>query len=180
MISKQNDLSKLITSCFKDQKIDIVLLCETWVTKETKKLINIPGYDYIGVERINKKGGGVGLLVAKELHYRELSEMNKITDSYEGCFLEICTKGRNIICGSVYRPPNTDIRSFQNSMNNAWEEIKSGKHKNIVIGLDHNLDFLKSSIHFATKRFIESILEHELVPCITLPHKNNQKYFHLD
>ena len=169
LISKQNDLSKLITGCFKDQKVDIVLLCETWVTKETKKLINIPGCDYIGVERINKKGGGVGLLVAKELHYRELSEMNKITDSYEGCFLEISTKGRNVICGSIYQPPNTDIKSFQNSINNAWNEIKSGKHKNIVIGLDHNLDFLKSSIHFATNKFIESVLEHELVPCITRP-----------
>ena len=54
-------------------------------------------------------------------------------------------------------------------MNNAWDKIKSGKHKNIVIGLDQNLDFLKSSVHFATKIFIESILEHELAPCITCP-----------
>ena len=42
LISKQSDLSKLITGCFKDQKIDIVLLCETWVTKDTKKTDQYP------------------------------------------------------------------------------------------------------------------------------------------
>ena len=71
LISKQSDISKLITNCTKtSKKVGVVLLCETWVTNNTKGLINIPGYKYIGIERKNKKGGGVGLLVANELKFK--------------------------------------------------------------------------------------------------------------
>ena len=51
LIGKQSELSKLLNSCTKSNKIDVVIVCESWVTVETKHLVNIPGYDYIGIER---------------------------------------------------------------------------------------------------------------------------------
>ena len=39
----------------------------------------------------------------------------------------------------------------------------------MVIGLDHNLDFLKSALHKNTNRFIELNLEHDLVSTVTRP-----------
>ena len=51
LISKQSSISHLINNCAKNHKIlDVVLLCETWVTKNTKDLIHIPGYDFVGIE----------------------------------------------------------------------------------------------------------------------------------
>ena len=47
-------------------------------------------------------------------------------------------------------------------------EIKK-RTDNIVVGLDHNLDFLKSAVHKSTRTFIELNLEYELVPTITRP-----------
>ena len=41
--------------------------------------------------------------------------------------------------------------------------------ENVVIGLYHNLDFLKSVVHKNTHSFIELNLEQELVPRITRP-----------
>ena len=70
LLSKQSELLKLITTCTKDKKVDVVILCETWVTKEVKHLIKVPGYEYVGIERENKKGGGVGFLIANKLHYK--------------------------------------------------------------------------------------------------------------
>ena len=51
LISKQSHISHLINNCSKStKKVDVVLLCETWVTENTKELISILGYDFIGVE----------------------------------------------------------------------------------------------------------------------------------
>ena len=47
-------------------------------------------------------------------------------------------------------------------------ETKKGT-ENVVIGLDHNLDFLKSAVHKSTSNFIDLNLEHDLVPTITRP-----------
>ena len=56
LISKQSDISHLVNNCSnKNKKIDVVLLCETWVTDTTKELVSIPGYHFIGIERKNKR-----------------------------------------------------------------------------------------------------------------------------
>ena len=47
-------------------------------------------------------------------------------------------------------------------------EIKK-RTDNVVLGLDHNLDFLKSAVHKSTHSFIDMNLEHDLVPTITRP-----------
>ena len=38
-----------------------------------------------------------------------------------------------------------------------------------IIGLDHNLDFLKQAVHHKTQEFLECILDHNLLPTITKP-----------
>ena len=45
-------------------------------------------------------------------------------------------------------------------------EVKK-KSENVFMGLDHNLDFLKSAVHRNTCEFIELNLEQELVPTVT-------------
>ena len=41
--------------------------------------------------------------------------------------------------------------------------------KHVVIRLDHNLDLLKSSVHSQMQQFLETTLEHNLIPTITKP-----------
>ena len=41
--------------------------------------------------------------------------------------------------------------------------------KSIIIGLDHNLDFLKSEGHGGTSQFIQHNLDFNLIPTITRP-----------
>ena len=47
--------------------------------------------------------------------------------------------------------------------------IKSEKNKNAIIGLDHNLDLLKSSQHKPTGRFAELLLDNAMIQTITKP-----------
>ena len=47
-------------------------------------------------------------------------------------------------------------------------EVKK-RTENVVVGLDHNLDFLKLAVHKSTRNFIDLNLEYDLVPTITGP-----------
>ena len=67
LIGKQQQLSDLLSKCTKQGKIDVLILVETWLTKESMSRINMPGYSYVGNIRKTKKGGGVGFLVRNSL-----------------------------------------------------------------------------------------------------------------
>ena len=69
----------------------------------------------------------------------------------------------------MYRPPNVDIQTFQTCYNSLVCEMKKLRPKSIVIGLDHNLDFLKSDCHKGTNQFIQHNLDANLIPTITRP-----------
>ena len=43
------------------------------------------------------------------------------------------------------------------------------ERRRLIIGMDHNLDLIKSDKHRPTKEFIEVNLENELIPTITKP-----------
>ena len=113
LISKQNELSKLITGCLNNNKIDIVILCETWLTPQVNHLVQVLGYQFYGIERNTKKGGGVGFLVAKEIKFKPRKDLSTEDHSFKNCFIEVTSNGRNAMCCSIYRPPNSDAKEFQ-------------------------------------------------------------------
>ena len=169
LLSKQVDLIRLVNFCIENSKIDIVILCETWLNDTTSHLVNVPGYTYIGNVRAMKKGGGVGFLILKEIHYKIHPSFDLSFDSIESSFVEIITKGRNILLGLIYRPQNTNVKALNKEIESIMGKIKLETHNDIVIGLDHNLDFLKSEKHTETANFIGSVLDNSLLPCITRP-----------
>ena len=95
--------------------------------------------------------------MANEIKCKLRSDLSLMTDSMECCFIEISTKGRNINCGSIYRLPNTNVHEFNLQINKCMDKIKLETHKDIVVGMDHNLDFLKSEQHSGTQNFITSV-----------------------
>ena len=175
LISKQSNISHLVNSCSKSQKkLDVVLLCETWVTENTKELVLIPGYDFIGIECQNKKGGGIGLLIANEIKYKIRNDISYKTEELECVTVQLLIKGRNILCCSMYRPPNTNVKTFQSVMNKCMEQIKSEMHCDSIIGMDHNLDFIKYNCHRDTEKFMNMMLENSSFLCITRPTRVNK------
>ena len=69
----------------------------------------------------------------------------------------------------MYRPPNSDIPTFLASYNSLICAMKRERPKGIIVGLDHNLDFLKSNKHCSTNDFIQNNLDFCLVLTITRP-----------
>ena len=166
--SKLGELNYILSHSLLQGHPDIVLICETWLTPNSPKPI-IPGYDIERSDRRNKKGGGVCVLLSSRCKYtrrRDLETANSVC--LESCFVELRNWNSNIVIGSLYRPPNTDISSFQNKIHDIVRKVKREK-KQIILGLDHNLDFLKEVQHSPTHNFLEMIYDNGLIPTITRP-----------
>ena len=91
----------------------------------------------------------------------------------ESVFIEIMSKsGKNLVIGSMYRPPNTDIMQFSNNIATITSLARKTKGKcppEIIIGMDHNIDLLKGSCHNPTQQFITDLSDIDLLPTITRP-----------
>ena len=64
-------------------------------------------------------------------------------------------------------PPNTNQHEFVESMKSYIGEIDPKFE--LIIGMDHNMDFLKSDLNCATQEFMNLLIDHELFPLITKP-----------
>ena len=168
LTSKIGDLKHLIDNSFRHRLPDILLLCETWLKSNSPKP-HIAGYTMEREDRKKKQGGGVGLLISKRCRYRRRTDIEKIgRDTIESCFIELETTQGNTLIGSLYRPPNTPPSEFLKNFNNIATILQTEK-KNVIMGLDHNMDLLKHQSHNQTKSFLESIYNQGLVPLITKP-----------
>ena len=97
----------------------------------------------------------------------DLEDLNK--DNFECTFIELNRKSKkSIIVGSIYCPPNTKPKDFNNQYQNMLSRLKLEK-KEIILGMDHNLDLLKSNNHPETQTFIDLNFGNCLFPCITRP-----------
>ena len=137
------------------------------LTQHSPKL-EIPGYKLFRKDRLHKKGGGVTVFVSERLQSREIIIDNIDPTTLEYCAVEIKGNKEPIIACSMYRPPNTSIKNFLVTYNKLLKHLKRTSSE-IIIGLDHNLDFLKSEKHKDTNDFIEMILGHQQLPMITRP-----------
>ena len=165
LLNKQDHLKDLLRSC----SPDVVLICESWLNSHTESLIDIPGYKLYNKNRIDRIGGGVGMLVKKELRSRIRNDLYVETQHLEHIVVELKTDRKNLLLVSGYRPPNTRVKTLLTEYKRLLIALKKNKHHELVLGLDHNLDLLKAHSHKQTNEFLELNLSHDLIPCITKP-----------
>ena len=113
----------------------------TWLNDLTSDLVNISGYSFVSNHRISKIGGAVGLYLKNNLEYKLLPECNySDPDLIESLFVEIkVPKGKNIVTGIIYRPPNQNTAAFIDKLNDILAIITKGNKQCYIMG-DFNLD----------------------------------------
>ena len=169
LLNKQEDLKHLLTEIKKKHTISIILLAETWLKKSTKKRINIPGYQFIVSHRECKRGGGVGILICNKIQFRERKDLTLDIPNFENITIELKTHKDSILLSTLYRPPNTKEKEFIKNYQRLLNKFKPEEINKLMIGLEHNLDFLKHEKHRLTKQFIELNLDYHLLPSFTKP-----------
>ena len=169
LLGKTSLLTDLLSTCVEGRTPDIVILSETWLTP-TSPPVNIDGYNFVHCCRTHKCGGVVGILISTNLRYKECKKITSAIVENECVTIELQLRSHaSCIISSMYRPPNVNIQTFQTCYNSLVCEMKKLQPKAIIIGLDHNLDFLKSDIHSGTSQFIQHNLDSNLIPTITRP-----------
>ena len=134
---------------------------------------NFNRYNIERSDRLRKKGGGVAVLISTRCKYRRRKDLEQSNcNSFESCFIELENWKTNIIIGSIYRPPNTDSEHFIQIFNEVNRNCNT-QNKNLILGLDHNLDLLKADLHKPTRTFLEAIYELGMLPMIMKPTRNS-------
>ena len=175
LLAHQHELNKLLCALEKrNSKIDIVLLCETFLAKNAINMVRIPVYTHVGNYRKERKGGGVSILIREGISYTRRPDLDIFDEGKtESVFIELLSKnGKKIVIGSLYIPPNTDIPQFSANIANIISKNKSCKGKivlEIIIGMDYNVDLLKCGDHRSTQTFIDDLNSLNLLPTITRP-----------
>ena len=173
MLTNLSKLRQLISTLDnKGTQVDLILLCETFLNRKTIKLAKIPGYELITNCRETSKGGGMAILIRSNIPYKLQSDFVdfKEKDS-EMSYIEITTKsGKNIVVGSLYRSPNSSDSALLEHIEYIVAKVKLEKnHKQLILGMDHNFDFLKCNQHRPTKRFLDKMMDLNMLPTITRP-----------
>jgi hypothetical protein len=153
-------------------EFSIIGLTETWISKETNGLYNIPNYNCVNLYRENRTGGGVSILIKNCITYKERNDLSLIDDFVECVFIEInktelkCHK--NVIIGVIYRPPNTNCELFNQHMSDTLDKINKDRNQIYLLG-DYNLNLINYNSHNLTSDFVDSMFSHHVVPLINRP-----------
>ena len=167
LYGKLNSLKTLLDKSTKRKKPDVLLLCETWQSK-LSLVPKLEGYSYLHKYHKHKMGSGVGMFISNRLKYRERPDLELDSEIFEHCCAEIKLKHSELLMCSGYRAPNSSPTDFLNEYNKLLKNVSDSKLQ-FVMGMDHNLDFLKHKTHKPTRSFIELLSEASLVPSITHP-----------
>lgn len=146
LINKSNDLI-ICLDVLKEKLINVDILCitEHFIMEGYQNQLYIPNYCLAAIYcRKEKKRGGACILVHKELQWKELSRIAKLSTPgvFECCAIDLINYELVIVC--IYRAP------YVNNFNDCLDKLESlmqtlihTRSKNIVIAGDFNVDMLK-------------------------------------
>lgn len=112
---------------------DVVVITETWLHAGiTDEEIIPPNYKIMRKDR-GSRGGGVALVVKRELECFSLGEVQ----GNESVFFKVKINCESIIVGAFYRPPNSSIEILEQLYDFLGENVTDGSR--VVIAGDFNL-----------------------------------------
>ena len=132
-----------------NHKFSILAITELWTTAENENAINIPGYSKIIKSRVGSRGGGVGLFLDTnlEINAKVRDDLSCSDDNImESLFVQISQNRlavKDIIVGVIYRPPNTSVSKFSDSLTQILDKINKEDRPCYMLG-DYNVDLINS------------------------------------
>ena len=153
---------------------DVICLSETWQVNPTVDSL-FP--DYVGYHAqrpAGQRGGGVAIYVHKKYASSLITELTVMTDYNECIFANICSRNKNIIVGTCYRPPSSNVSHFLDSLSLIVSNLNPNR-SDIILSGDFNLDMLNMHVLRDSFDFYNAMNTYSLTPVIFKPSriKNN-------
>ena len=130
---------KSLESLLEAEKIQIALITETKLREKQK--INIKGYKWIGKNRKQKDGGGVGILIAKNIEKHVLEDnTGEEYEDLESKWIKLESRPKNISIGVFYGPQeNEKVEKTKEIFEKLENQITQKLTENeLIIGGDFN------------------------------------------
>lgn len=139
-----------LLECLIEEKPDLDVICisETWLNSEKIKLLQFKDYTICSPFcRKEHEGGGVCVVLKNTLEYHERLDINILSLEMVFEISAIELPKENLLIINLYWPNSKrEIEVFYNCLENLLKLISTRDFsKNIVIGGDFNVDFLKNS-----------------------------------
>ena len=112
------------------------------------------------------------MYIKENLSYISGNDLNLMNDHFETVFIDIkhdiFNSSKNIIIGTIYRPPNTNINIF---LENLVEILLCMKTENKLIYLlgEFNLNLLNANTPQLTSDFLDTLYSFSFIPTINKP-----------
>ena len=155
-----------------DHDFTVVGLTETWLNECDCNLYKLDGYSIAENHRECGVGGGVALLIRDWLTVAKRDDICVYNSDIESVFVEIdkdqIRSSKNIVIGTIYRPPGQDIYNFYLEINKILDKLHK-ENKTIYIMGDFNINLMNSDTHTPTGSFLDLMYSNMLFPLITRP-----------
>ena len=150
----------------------IIGVTETWLNDITCKLYDMENYEILEQHRPSKTGGGVAIFLKNCINFVRRNDIEIFNEYCESIFVEIEKSvfgtEKNIVIGVIYRPPNSDLVTFTDTMKNIVEIIRQ-EYKICYLMGDYNINLLNVDSHQLTSDFNDTLFSNGFVPLITRP-----------
>ena len=150
----------------------ILAFTETWLKPNNVDLVKFDGYNGSHIIRpvdehfdLKEHGGGISIFIKDDLCYKVREDLNLVLPYIETLFIELSFGDKLYIIGVIYRVPNTNINSFNETLNGIIEPLKNN-YEIILVG-DFNVCLMKENNH--TNSFRNSLISNNLFPTILEP-----------
>ena len=129
---------------------DIIGFTETWLDNNNASIALFNEYKYKHVYQtrpldINSdcktKGGGISLFIRENMLFKERNDLSVLLPHLELLFVEICINSKIFLVGVAYRPPDTKVKLFNETINAVIEPLRNS-HQLILMG-DFNICLLQ-------------------------------------
>lgn len=146
---------------------DVIALSETWLSENEVIDYQLDNYNVVSVCR-NSRGGGVMLYIRDCFDYKVVDKYCLVLgDILECVTVDIIIPGaKNITAMCCYRPPHTNIRTFNENLSPLLDDLKG---KSIMLCGDFNINLLNYDTCPGTKEYLDTLYSFGLFPLIDKP-----------
>ena len=154
-------------------RFDIICVCETWLTGDTKELVPLVGYvDHHVVRSDGRRGGGVSVYISDIYNSRIVEEYSVAYDYLESIVVDCGFRNKRFIICNLYRPPNGNVFSFMGEVDNILNHIRNIGDEIIICG-DFNFDLLSYTRSDEVLNFANLMSGNSVIPLISNPTRFN-------
>ena len=111
-----------------------------------------------------RRGGGVAIFVKDKQRFKEREDLSIFDDNCESVFIEIDKSNsgfqKDVGIGVIYRPPNTDVKEFNELKTTFIDKINKEKKP---MG-DYNIDLFKHDSHPHTNECLNIMYSNNFIP----------------